>query len=218
MAIPRCPPFRDSLPPAKQRPDCMGPIDWAATRFPICWSSAKGGRVRRAFREGAHRRAEFPEDQIQKAATHALAPFEGKAGGKGENPFQLQEDLQDMMQDLVGIVRKEDEMNKALVGLEKLKERAKNIVVKGNREYNAGWHTALDIDNLLLFPRPLRARRSSERKVAEGTSVTIIQKRTRSLANSTSTLRKPRKGRWSQSKEPVKPLRADLQAIIEEMK
>src|SRR5205814_8812358 len=76
-----------------------------------------------------------------------LEPFDRTGGSEG--PFQVQHDLQDMMQDLVGIVRREDEMQRALDGLAKLWERAKRAKVVGNREYNPGWHTALDLHNLL---------------------------------------------------------------------
>jgi succinate dehydrogenase / fumarate reductase flavoprotein subunit len=85
-------------------------------------------------------------DQVDAATKWALAPFD-RDGTEG--PFQVQHDLQDMMQDLVGIVRKEDEMLRALDGLEKLRARAAKVKVPGNREYNPGWHTAMDLHNLL---------------------------------------------------------------------
>src|SRR5207237_7610377 len=85
-------------------------------------------------------------DQVEEAARWALAPFE-RAGTEG--PFQIQHDLQAMMQDLVGIVRREEEMLRALEGLAALRRRASEARVTGNREYNPGWHTALDLHNLL---------------------------------------------------------------------
>ncbi len=85
-------------------------------------------------------------DQVDSAAKWALAPFDRNSE---ENPFKIQADLQDMMQDLVGIVRVEGEMQQALEGLEKLKARAAKVQVTGNREFNPGWHTALDLHNLL---------------------------------------------------------------------
>jgi succinate dehydrogenase / fumarate reductase flavoprotein subunit len=85
-------------------------------------------------------------DQVEAAAKWALAPFD-RDGAEG--PFQIQHDLQDMMQDLVGIVRKESEMLKALEELEKLNHRSARCKVTGNREYNPGWHTAIDLHNLL---------------------------------------------------------------------
>ena len=85
-------------------------------------------------------------DAVEAAATWALEPFDRS----GEGPFQIMFDLQDMMQDLVGIVRKEDEMLRALDGLEKLKARAAKCKVEGHREYNPGWHTAIDLHNMLI--------------------------------------------------------------------
>ena len=90
--------------------------------------------------------ASTPNDQIEAAARWAIEPFDRPAA---EGPFQVMQDLQDMMQDLVGIVRKEDEMVRALDGLEKLRARAAKCQVVGNREFNPGWHTALDLHNLL---------------------------------------------------------------------
>jgi succinate dehydrogenase / fumarate reductase flavoprotein subunit len=86
------------------------------------------------------------DDQIEETVRWALAPFERPAG---EGAFQVQQVLQETMQDLVGIVRKEDEMQRALAELGKLWERARRVHVTGNREYNPGWHTALDLHNLL---------------------------------------------------------------------
>jgi succinate dehydrogenase / fumarate reductase flavoprotein subunit len=85
-------------------------------------------------------------DQVEAAARWALEPFE-RSGNEG--PFQIQQDLQEMMQDLVGIVRREDEMQRALESLRKLGDRTRQVRVIGNREYNPGWHTALDLPNLL---------------------------------------------------------------------
>jgi succinate dehydrogenase / fumarate reductase flavoprotein subunit len=85
-------------------------------------------------------------DQIEAAAQWALEPFE-RSGNEG--PYKIQQDLQDMMQELVGIVRNEPEMLRALEGIAELRTRAAKAVVPGNREYNPGWHTALDLHSLL---------------------------------------------------------------------
>jgi succinate dehydrogenase / fumarate reductase flavoprotein subunit len=86
------------------------------------------------------------DGQIDAAARRALEPFDRPPD---ESPFKVQQDLQEMMQDLVGIVRREDEMLRALEGLRALRARAARVGVTGNREYNPGWHTALDLHNLL---------------------------------------------------------------------
>jgi succinate dehydrogenase / fumarate reductase flavoprotein subunit len=97
-------------------------------------------------------------------ARGAVAPFER---GGGENPYEIQRALQELMQDKVGIVRTESEMQAALEQLEKLKERAQNAGVTGNREFNPGWHTALDLKNLLAVSEAI-TRAALERKESRG--------------------------------------------------
>ncbi len=103
--------------------------------------------------------------QVEAVARHALEPFE--RGPNGEGPYQVQHDLQEMMQDLVGIVRKQDEIARALEGIQKLWRRAKSAGCSGNREYNPGWHTALDLANLLTVAEAI-ARSALERKESRG--------------------------------------------------
>jgi succinate dehydrogenase / fumarate reductase, flavoprotein subunit len=91
------------------------------------------------------------DEDVTAAATAALAPFEGGQGGEGgENPYTLHQELQQTMNNLVGIIRREDEMADALERLEKLKERAAGMLVEGHRQFNPGWHLALDLRNMLL--------------------------------------------------------------------
>ena len=103
-------------------------------------------------------------DTIDIIAREAVAPFER---GGGENPYEIQRALQELMQDNVGIVRTESEMQAALEQLEKLKERAQNAGVTGNREFNPGWHTALDLKNLLAVSEAI-TRAALERKESRG--------------------------------------------------
>ncbi len=86
------------------------------------------------------------QEQIDAAARNALAPFEREGG---ENPYTLYQELQQTMQDLVGIIRKADEMQEALDKLEELKDRAAKVSVEGHRQFNPGWHLALDLRNML---------------------------------------------------------------------
>jgi succinate dehydrogenase / fumarate reductase flavoprotein subunit len=91
------------------------------------------------------------QDAVDAAATRALAPFEGPTNGAAaENPYTLQLELQQSMNDLVGIIRKADEITEALARLDKLRERFKNMQVEGNRQYNPGWNLAIDLRNMLL--------------------------------------------------------------------
>ncbi|MDQ3419894.1 MAG: FAD-binding protein, partial [Acidobacteriota bacterium] len=112
----------------------------------------------------ANSRPTADEAQIERAASEALAPFEP---GRTENPYAIQHDLQDAMQRLVGIVRIEDEMREALGVLEDLKRRATAAAVHGHREYNPGWHTALDLGHLLTVSEAI-ARCAIERKESRG--------------------------------------------------
>ncbi|MCI0656845.1 MAG: FAD-binding protein, partial [Acidobacteria bacterium] len=105
-------------------------------------------------------------DLIEAAIRRALEPFEHPAA-TGEGPYAIQQDLQGMMQDLVGIVRQESEMRRALEGIAGLKERAARVRVDGNRQFNPGWHTALDLRHLLIVSEAI-TRSALERKESRG--------------------------------------------------
>lgn len=87
------------------------------------------------------------EDLVGEARATALAPFQQEGG---ENPYTLHMELQQSMNDLVGIIRRAGEMEEALQRLEKLKERARSLTVEGHQQFNPGWHLALDLRNMLL--------------------------------------------------------------------
>ena len=93
------------------------------------------------------RRPAVAEPDVKSAADSALAPFEVQGG---ENPYSIQQDLQQSMNDLVGIIRTADELERALGEIQTLKERAKSMVVEGHRQYNPGWHLAIDLRNMLI--------------------------------------------------------------------
>src|SRR5437763_1016223 len=108
--------------------------------------------------------AEIDSGEIEEMARHALEPFER---GGGENPYAVQHDLQEIMQDNVGIVRTENEMISALEKLESFRARTGRVGVNGNREFNPGWHTALDLENLLTVSEAI-TRAAIERKESRG--------------------------------------------------
>ncbi len=83
---------------------------------------------------------------VAAAANAALEPFDEEGG---ENPYSVQQDLQEVMHTLVGIIRKADELENALLEIEKLADRADHLTVEGNRQYNPGWHLAIDLQNML---------------------------------------------------------------------
>ncbi|MFJ2927757.1 fumarate reductase/succinate dehydrogenase flavoprotein subunit [Streptomyces massasporeus] len=111
--------------------------------------------------------------QIDSAAAEALRPFSAEAeieepkGGPPENPYTLHQELQQTMNDLVGIIRREPEMEQALEKLAELRLRARRAGVEGHRQFNPGWHLALDLRNMLLVSECV-ARAALERTESRG--------------------------------------------------
>ena len=105
------------------------------------------------------------ESAIAGATQTALAPFD--RGDAGENPFKVQQDMKDTMQDLVGIVRNESEMQEAVKRLAGLLDRASRAGVSGHREYHTGWHACMDLRNLLTVSEAI-ALSAIERKESRG--------------------------------------------------
>ena len=113
-------------------------------------------------------RPKVADDAVDEAAKRALAPFETPTNGStAENPYTLHIELQQTMNDLVGIIRKADEITEALARLDKLRERFKNIHVEGHRQYNPGWNLAIDLRNLLLVSECV-AKAALERTESRG--------------------------------------------------
>ncbi len=108
----------------------------------------RAGRFAAEFAKGNGAAVTVNDEQLQATAAAALAPFE--RGPAGENPYQVQYDLQEAMQDLVGIVRTESEMEQALEKIAQLRARAERAGIVGNRQYNNGWHTAMDLESLMV--------------------------------------------------------------------
>jgi succinate dehydrogenase / fumarate reductase flavoprotein subunit len=127
---------------------------------------------KRAGEYAAHFARENPaggvdEEEVRRVANEALACFDLHDQERVENPFEIQHRLQAIMQDWVGIVRNEHEMLQAIDEIERLKARAARVRVPGNREYNPGWHTALDLRNLLTFSEAI-TRSALARKESRG--------------------------------------------------
>jgi succinate dehydrogenase / fumarate reductase flavoprotein subunit len=150
------------------------------------------------------------------AARAALEPFE--RSGSADGPYQVQETLQENMQDLVGIVRTEREMEQALACIESLKRRAANVAVRGNREYNPGWHTALDLDNLLVVAEAI-ARSALARKESRGGHFRDdFPDKDPSFGTFNLVVQGERNGEMRLSRETIPPMPQELKAVIEEMK
>jgi succinate dehydrogenase / fumarate reductase flavoprotein subunit len=122
------------------------------------------------------------------------------------------------MQNLVGIVRQEGEMQQALGEIEKLWKRAAEVGVPGNRDYNPGWHTALDLKNLLTVSEAV-TRSALERKESRGGHFRDdYPAKDEAYAKFNVVSFRDASGGMSIRREPVKPMPAELKAIIEEMK
>jgi succinate dehydrogenase / fumarate reductase flavoprotein subunit len=119
----------------------------------------------RGMGEGA--RPAVDPAHVKAAEADALTPFEGGAAGHTENPYTIQQDLQQSMNDLVGIIRTAEELTRSLAEIAKLKERAQHLLVEGHRQYNPGWHLALDLRNMLLVSECI-AKAALERQESRG--------------------------------------------------
>jgi succinate dehydrogenase / fumarate reductase, flavoprotein subunit len=153
--------------------------------------------------------------QIESAAARALEPFER---GAAENPFKVQQDLQAMMQDLVGIVRLQEEMQRALEGLGALAQRAARVGVTGHREYNTGWHAAQDLGNLLLVSEAITRSAIERRESRGGHFRQDYPDKDPSFGTFNIVVRRGPGGEMQVSHAPLPPLPPELQQVIEENK
>ncbi|QWB23277.1 MULTISPECIES: fumarate reductase/succinate dehydrogenase flavoprotein subunit [Streptomyces] len=169
--------------------------------------------------------------QVDSAAAEALRPFSAEAeseepsGGPPENPYTLHQELQQTMNDLVGIIRREPEMKQALEKLAELRVRARRAGVEGHRQFNPGWHLALDLRNMLLVSECV-ARAALERTESRGGHTRedhpgMDRKWRRinllcALADPTGGLAAdPVRGQITLTSETTEPVRADLLALFD---
>jgi succinate dehydrogenase / fumarate reductase, flavoprotein subunit len=157
------------------------------------------------------------EPQVQKAARDALEPF-GRGGTDAGGPYQVQHDLQLMMQDLVGIVRTEGEMRQALEGLQKLNKRARTVTVHGHREYNTGWHTALDLPNLLTVSEAITLSAIERKESRGGHFRDDYPDKDPAFATFNVVVRKGKDGEMLVDHVPIPEMPPELRQVIEEMK
>jgi succinate dehydrogenase / fumarate reductase, flavoprotein subunit len=167
-----------------------------------------------------HKTGEINQAQIEEAASEALAPFDQASGANGnsEGPYQVQYELQEMMQNLVGIVRQQSEMEQALKELTKFQERCGKVVVHGHREYNSGWHTALDLRHLLTVSEAI-ARAAMERKESRGGHFRDdYPNKDAAEAKVNILVHKAADGSMQIRRQPIPEMPEYLKQIIEEMK
>jgi succinate dehydrogenase / fumarate reductase, flavoprotein subunit len=145
----------------------------------------------------------------------SLEPFGREAA---DNPYAVQHALQGMMQDLVGIVRQEQEMLQALESIKQLAAKAERVGVSGHREYNSGWHTALDLNNLLTVSE-IVARAALERKESRGAHFRDdFPNKDDNFGSFNIVVKKRPGGEMQISRETIPAMRDDLKQIIQEMK
>jgi succinate dehydrogenase / fumarate reductase flavoprotein subunit len=163
--------------------------------------------------------AELGAAEVDAAAREALAPFERAAGGgDAEGPYKIQYALQKVMQENVGIVRNEADMQKALSAVAELRGRAEKVAVAGNREYNPGWHTALDLHNLLACSEAI-ALSALERKESRGGHFREDHPdKDPAYGKFNLIVKKGPDGRPQLRREPLSEVPAELKQIIEENK
>ncbi len=153
-------------------------------------------------------------DEIAKKTKSALEPFEREGG---ENPYAIQTDLQEMMQANVGIVRTHDEMIEALNGIDVLRNRAANAFAYGNIDFNPGWHTALDLHNLLTVSEAV-TRAALERKESRGGQFRDdFPDKDPEYGKFNFSLKKTDDGAMKIERVPIPEMPAELKKVIEEM-
>jgi succinate dehydrogenase / fumarate reductase flavoprotein subunit len=153
---------------------------------------------------------------VERAMKESLAPFD--RGASGENPYKVQHDLQDAMQSLVGIVRTESEMQEAISRIAGFRARASQVGIDGHREYNAGWHTCLDLRNLLDVSEAI-ARSAIERKESRGGHFREdFPDKQNEFSTFNHAIKRAGDGTMQVSRVPLPEMPAELKQIIEEQK
>jgi succinate dehydrogenase / fumarate reductase flavoprotein subunit len=154
--------------------------------------------------------------QAEAAERAALQPFDRPPDGTG-GPFQIQHALQDLMQELVGIVRREEEMKRALDAIDGLERRTASVAVAGNREYNPGWHTALDLPNLLTVARAITLSAIERRESRGGHFRDDYPGKDASAAGYNILVRQGADGCMELTRAEIPPMPPALAAVIAEM-
>ena len=158
------------------------------------------------------------EAEVQAISTWALEPFQRAQTSGHENPFQIQAELQEEMQRLVGIVRVEEELAEAIEKIKAFDQRAQHAGCGGNRGYNPGWHTAMELKHMLTVAEAI-ARAAKERKESRGGHFREdFQAKSDVFAKVNIRVKKGGDGNMTVEQIAKPSIREDLQQIIDEMK
>jgi len=161
-----------------------------------------------------HSQGKVNPDDLTAAEMHALKPFENE----GPAPYDIQYALQETMQDLVGIVRVENEMLQALNRIQEFKTQAERAGVPGHREYNSGWHTALDLQNLIVVSEMV-TRAALERKESRGAQFRDdYPTKSDEYSGFNIVVSKGASGEVQLRREPIPQMPDELKQVIQEMK
>ncbi len=152
--------------------------------------------------------------QVEEVATTLLAPFNTNGG---ENPYTIHANLQDCMQNLVGIIRTEKELQQALEEIQKLKLRLQKVSVEGHRQYNPGWHLALDLHSLISVSEAVTLG-ALERKESRGGHTREDYPDPDPKFGKVNIVVRKRNGEWSLTQEPLPEMPNDLKVLFEEKK
>lgn len=158
------------------------------------------------------------EAEVNDIAAGALAPFERETNKDGENPFQIQSNLQEMMQQLVGIVRTEKELSEAAGKIEELKKLSDRAACGGNRGFNPGWHTAIELKHMLTVAEAIAVAALDRKESRGGHFREDFPNKSEDFASFNTSLKKDANGKMVLSHLPIPKMRDDLKGIIEEMK
>jgi len=153
-------------------------------------------------------------EQVEGIAREMLAPFENNGT---ENPYTIHSDLQDSMQNLVGIIRTESELKQALEIIQQLKRRTRNVKVEGNRQFNTGWHLALDLHSLLTFAEAATLAAIERQESRGGHTRDDFPSTDAKFAKINIVVRK-QGGGMTLSQEPLPEMPDELKALLEEKK
>jgi succinate dehydrogenase / fumarate reductase, flavoprotein subunit len=154
-------------------------------------------------------------NEVNALVTESLLPVDRT---EGENPYKIQEDLQETMQDLAGISRCDEELKTAIVRIGEYAVRSTTAYAPGNREYNPGWHTALDLHNLLVVSEALCYSAMQRTESRGGHFRSDFPEKTEEGSTYNTVVRRKNDGSMEVERVPVIPQSDEMRAIIEEYK
>jgi succinate dehydrogenase / fumarate reductase, flavoprotein subunit len=172
----------------------------------------RAGRAAAEYATGPTAGPQVNTSEVEELVREALQPFEATGT---ENPYAIQQDLQECMQMMVGIIRTADELTKAFGELAVLRERAGRVRVEGHRQYNPGWHLALDLDPLLAVSECI-ARAALERTESRGAQTREDYPETDPALAKLNVVVRQRNGELVLTREPLPVIPDELRALLED--